>query len=118
MPIKPAQQSKFNKVTFIPSSLPVKGAIPEKSVLPVTPTKAPEKQKQRNKITYVPGRLPVEGVVRLPSVLGVLGISKTSFLDGVRVGKYPAGKLLSPRCRVWSVIEIRALLASLEAEAV
>ena len=71
-------------------------------------------QKPRNKITYTPAPLPDEGVVRLPSVLAVLGISKTSYLDGVKAGKYPAGKLLSPRCRVWPVSEIRALLASVE----
>lgn len=71
-------------------------------------------QKTRNKITYTPVPLPTEGFVRLPSVIAVLGISKSSFLDGVKAGKYPAGKLLSPRCRVWPVAEIRALLASLE----
>ncbi|MBL1263882.1 helix-turn-helix transcriptional regulator [Candidatus Methylomicrobium oryzae] len=73
-------------------------------------------QKPRNKITYTPAPLPEEGFVRLPSVLAVLGISKTTFLDGVKSGKYPEGKLLSPRCRVYPVSEIRALLASLEAE--
>jgi len=68
----------------------------------------------RNKITYTPIPLPAEGLVRLPSVLAVLGISKTSFLNGVKEGKYPEGKLLSPRCRVWPVSEIRDLLASIE----
>jgi prophage regulatory protein len=71
-------------------------------------------RKQRNKITYTPAPLPAEGVVRLPSVLAALGISKTSYIEGAKAGKYPAGKLLSPRCRVFPVTEIRALLASLE----
>ena len=71
-------------------------------------------QKPGNKITYIPAPLPAEGFVRLPSILSVLGISKTGFLDGVRTGKFPPGKLLSPRCRVWPVAEIRALLASIE----
>jgi prophage regulatory protein len=70
--------------------------------------------KPRNKITYTASPLPPEGVVRLPSVIAVLGISKTSFLNGVKDGKYPAGKLISARCRVWPVKEIRDLLASLE----
>lgn len=74
------------------------------------------KKNQRNKITYTPAPLPDEGFVRLPSVLAVLGISKTSFLDGVKTGKYPAGKLLSPRCRVWPVQEIRALLSQIAGE--
>ena len=77
-------------------------------------TAANSQRKLRNKITYNPAPLPAEGVVRLPSVIAVLGISKSGFLDGVRKGKYPTGKLLSPRCRVWLVSDIRALLASLE----
>ena len=68
----------------------------------------------RNKVTYVVTPLPAEGFARLPSVLAALGISKTSFHNGVKDGRYPAGKLLSPRCRVWAVGEIRALLASIE----
>lgn len=70
-------------------------------------------QKPRNKITYTPVPLPAEGYVRLPSVLAVLGISKTSFHNGVKAKIYPAGKLLSPRCRVWEVSVIRSLLASI-----
>jgi prophage regulatory protein len=70
--------------------------------------------KKRNKITYTPSPLPAEGYVRLPSVLAVLGISKTSFNNGVKTGKYPSGKLISPRCRVWEVSSIRGLLTSIE----
>jgi prophage regulatory protein len=69
-------------------------------------------RKPRNKITYTPTPLPNEGFARLPSVLAVLGISKTSFLDGIKAGKYPEGELLSPRCRVWRVEKIRALINS------
>jgi len=70
-------------------------------------------RKPRNKITYTPSPLPLEGFVRLPSVLAVLGISKTSFLDGIKSGKYPEGELLSPRCRVWRVEKIRSLINSM-----
>ena len=70
-------------------------------------------QQPRNKITYAPAPLPAEGFIRLPSILSVLPISKTGFLDGVKSGKYPPGQLLSPRCRVWSVDAIRALIAEL-----
>jgi len=80
----------------------------------MTTKTANTQQKPRNKITYTPAPLPAEGFVRLPSIIAVMGISKTGFLDGVKAGKFPAGKLLSPRCRVWAVAEIRALLASLE----
>jgi prophage regulatory protein len=66
--------------------------------------------KPPNTKTYTAKPLPAEGFVRLPSVLSVLGISKNAFLDGVKSGKYPAGKLLSSRCRVWHVDEIRRLI--------
>jgi len=78
---------------------------------------ATSEKKPRNKITYTPAPLPAEGVVRLPSVLAVLGISKSSFYEGIKTGKYPPGKLLSQRCRVWSAAQIRVLLSSLEEEA-
>lgn len=80
----------------------------------MTTKNADTQRKPRNKITYTPAPLPAEGYVRKPSVLAVLGISNTSYNNGVKTGKYPAGKLLSPRCRVYPVTEIRALLASIE----
>lgn len=75
--------------------------------------------KSRNKTTYIPTPLPDEGFVRLPSVLSVLsvlGISKTSFYAGIKSGKFPKGKLLSERCRVWPVSEVRDLLSQIENE--
>lgn len=41
--------------------------------------------------------LPPEGFVRLPAVLKVLSIGKTSFLTGVRDGRYPRSVKLGPR---------------------
>jgi predicted DNA-binding transcriptional regulator AlpA len=67
-------------------------------------------KKPRNKITYINAPLPAEGYVRLPSVLAVLGISRTSFHNGIKAKIYPAGKLLTPRCRVWEVSTIRSLI--------
>jgi predicted DNA-binding transcriptional regulator AlpA len=72
--------------------------------------------KPRNKTTYKPAPLPDEGFVRLPSVLAVLGISKTSFYAGIKKGRFPQGKLLSERCRVWNSQEIRNLLSQIENE--
>jgi prophage regulatory protein len=72
--------------------------------------------KTRNKTTYKPAPLPDEGFVRLPSVLSVLGISKSSFYAGIKSGKFPKGKLLSERCRVWPVSEVRNLLTQIENE--
>jgi|LakMenE18May11ns_1017448.scaffolds.fasta_scaffold9800992_1 prophage regulatory protein len=75
---------------------------------------APITRAKRSKITYTATPLPAEGFARLPSVLQALGISKTSFLDGIKAGKYPQGKLLSPRCRVWPVSDIRNLIEQIE----
>ncbi|MEI6270147.1 MAG: hypothetical protein WCP01_14805 [Methylococcaceae bacterium] len=75
----------------------------------ITTTKKP-----RKKLTYIPAPLPPEGVVRKPSVLAVLGISSNALDNGIKKGLYPPGTLLSPRCRVWPVTELRAFLAALE----
>lgn len=75
------------------------------------------KPKSKNRHTYTVKQLPSDGFVRLPSVLAVLGISKTSYINGVKEGKFPEGKLLSARCRVYPVSEIRALLSKIEEQA-
>lgn len=78
-------------------------------------TKAPNAQKKpRKKITYISAPLPTEGSIRKPSVIAVLGISKTTFDDGVRAGKFPKGQLIGARIRVWNVAVVRQLLAELE----
>ena len=57
--------------------------------------------------------LPREGFIRLPQVLNVLGMSKTSFMDGVRAGRFPAQVKLGPRMSAWRVEDIRELIARL-----
>lgn len=81
----------------------------------MTATPSKTHRKTRTKVTYVPINLPTEGFVRLPTVLSVFGISKNTYLDGAKAGKYPQGKLLSSRCRVFPVSEIREALAKLGA---
>lgn len=56
--------------------------------------------------------LPPEGFVRLPVVLRVLGIGKTSFWEGIKVGRFPKPIKLGPRTSVWRVDDIRALIAN------
>jgi prophage regulatory protein len=77
---------------------------------------AQRKPKKRNKITYQPAPLPNEGFCRLPSILAVLQISKSSFLKGIKEGRYPPGKLLTPRTRVWGVEEVRSMLDAIKGE--
>jgi prophage regulatory protein len=87
--------------------------------LPVTnnTSNVQRKTKTRNKITYQPIPLPAEGFVRLVTILAVLQISKTSFLNGIKEGRYPPGKLLTPRTRVWDVKEVRSMLDAIKGEA-
>jgi len=44
---------------------------------------------------------------RLPEVLRVLSLSRSTFLAGVREGRYPKPVKLSARCSAWRVGEIR-----------
>ncbi|MDP3875427.1 MAG: hypothetical protein Q8Q50_00440 [Methylobacter sp.] len=73
-----------------------------------------QQHQPRTKKTYIAAPLPAEGYCRKPSILAILGISSTSFDNGIKDGRFPPGKLLTPRCRVWPVSEIRALLDSIE----
>jgi len=57
--------------------------------------------------------LPESGFVRLPQVLAVIPISKSSWWDGVKAGKYPKPVKLSARVTCWRVEDIRALIAKL-----
>lgn len=65
--------------------------------------------------------LPETGFVRLPQIIGdrkrgipgVLPVGRTSFLNGVKSGKYPQSVKLSERTVGWRVEDIRALLESI-----
>lgn len=54
--------------------------------------------------------LPSEGFVRLRQVLAVVPVSRSSWWDGIRKGKYPAPIKLGPRTTAWRVEDIRALI--------
>jgi prophage regulatory protein len=67
--------------------------------------------------------IPVEGFLRVWQITGckkrgvapILPISRSSFWSHVKSGKFPAGVLLSPRTRVFSVESVRKMLADLQA---
>lgn len=50
---------------------------------------------------------------RLPQVLARLGISRSTWYDGISRGRFPAGHAISPRLRVWRSDDIDAVVASL-----
>ncbi len=75
----------------------------------ITTSRPKTARKPRTKLTYVAKDLPSEGRIRLPTVLQALGICRSTFLNGVKGGKYPPGELISPCCRTWNVQEIREI---------
>lgn len=54
--------------------------------------------------------LPETGFVRLPVVLSVFPVSRATWWNGVRAGKFPASHKLGPRVTAWRVEDIRALI--------
>lgn len=50
---------------------------------------------------------------KLPTVLTHYPVSRSAWLHGVKVGKYPAPVKLSDRSVAWRSDDIRALIASL-----
>ena len=69
----------------------------------------------------VSNQLPETGFVRIWQIVGnkktntpaLIPISRTSFLNGVKSGKYPEPVKLGERSVAWRVEDIRALIASL-----
>lgn len=61
--------------------------------------------------------LPVDGYMRLKQIVrpnGPLPISKSSFWAGVKSGKFPKPRKISPRVTVWRAKDIRELMAQIE----
>lgn len=59
---------------------------------------------------------PETGLVRLSSILaptGPIPISKSTWWQGVRDGRFPQPKKLGPRMSVWNAEDIRALFDGL-----
>lgn len=56
--------------------------------------------------------IPLTGFLRLNQVLEVIPISKSSWWQGVKSGRFPKGVKLGPRTTAWPVESIRALIAA------
>ena len=57
--------------------------------------------------------LPDTGFVRLASILapnGPIPVSKSTWWDGVKTGRYPKPVKLGPRITAWRVEDIRTLI--------
>lgn len=67
---------------------------------------------------------PKNGYLRLAQIIGnkktgipaIIPVSRTTWLDGVKSGRYPKSTRLSNRCVAWKVSDILGLLESLEKE--
>jgi predicted DNA-binding transcriptional regulator AlpA len=51
--------------------------------------------------------------MRLPDVLTLLGVSRSTFWQGIRDGRYPPGVKIGRRATAWRAADIRALLERL-----
>lgn len=68
-----------------------------------------------------PNQLPETGFLRLSQIIGnkktntpaLIPISRTSFLNGIKSGKYPKPVKLGERTIAWRVEDIRDLINSL-----
>jgi predicted DNA-binding transcriptional regulator AlpA len=55
-------------------------------------------------------QIPDIGFLRLPAVLKLYPVSKSTWWDGVKSGKFPQPVKLGPRCTAWRVQDIRELI--------
>ncbi len=56
---------------------------------------------------------PVKRSLRIKEVLARLSISRSSFLDGCRTGRFPQPVKIGPRTTVWKSEEIDAFIENL-----
>ena len=57
--------------------------------------------------------IPTTGFLRLPQVLALFPISKTSWWEGCKDGRFPKPVKLGPRATAWRAEDIAALVQSL-----
>lgn len=60
--------------------------------------------------------LPETGFVRLDAVLAVFPVSKSTWWNGIKEGRYPKPVKISPRCTAWHCEDIWRLLEQVEEE--
>jgi len=53
------------------------------------------------------------GLLRLPQVLQLLPFCRSTLLNGIKDGRYPAPIKIGPRAVAWRVSDIRTLIKSL-----
>ena len=61
--------------------------------------------------------IPEFGFLRLNDVLRIIPVSKTTWYNGIRSGRFPKGIRLSQNIVVWRIEDIKNLVKQLEEEA-
>lgn len=64
-------------------------------------------------MTLVP-TIPKQGFVRLRTILAVIPVSKTTWWEGVKTGRFPKPVKLSERITAWRAEDIDALIQRLD----
>ena len=54
-----------------------------------------------------------DSFLRLPEVLALIPVSRATWYDGIKKGRFPAPVKLGPRVSLWRRSEIELLIASL-----
>jgi predicted DNA-binding transcriptional regulator AlpA len=57
--------------------------------------------------------IPTTGFLRLAQVLTIIPVSKSTWFEGVRAGRYPKPVKIGPRASGWKAQEIAALVEHL-----
>jgi prophage regulatory protein len=70
--------------------------------------------RQAKAATAESGQLGELALLRLPQVLAILPISRSTWWDGVKRGRFPAPVRIGPRTTAWRASDIRELIASLD----
>jgi prophage regulatory protein len=77
-------------------------------------------EQNQEEVTAMRHILPETGYVRLSQIIGnpkadppippIIPVSRSTWLEGVKTGRYPQSVKLSPRVTAWRVSDIRALI--------
>jgi predicted DNA-binding transcriptional regulator AlpA len=71
-------------------------------------------QKEKS-VLLAPYHLPETGFIKLPEVLKLIPVSRSTFLNKIKSGEYPAAIKLSERSIAWRTSDIRSLIEKLGA---
>jgi len=78
--------------------------------MPHRPQKSTEKPSGKNtSVAPSSAPFPKEGLVRVSQIVRFLPISKCTWWNGVRAGRYPKPIKLGPNTTVWRAEDVRAL---------